>query len=453
VIKLVVFDMDGVLVDAKELHYQALNQALRDHGYTPISREEQASIYEALPTKQKLRIYSERNNLPVELHGVISTTKQQYTLSNTAQLVADPFKIELLRRLRDEGRRVFVASNSIPESVHAMLSQTGLRPYIEVALSNKHVEHCKPSPEIYHHAMSLAGVAPSETLIVEDSPVGRMAAIHSGAHLCAVADPSEVTYARIQGQIDVLEGRHVQAVNMQVLVPMAGAGSRFAAAGYTFPKPLIEVNGKPMIQTVVDNLAAPGRHIFIVQAQHYHQYALEQTLQRISPDCRIIQVDRLTDGAACTALLAKPAINNDCPLLIANSDQFMDWDAAAFYQRVTHSQVDGAILTFRSTHPKWSYVRLDENGYVTELAEKRPISNIATVGVYYWAKGSDFVKYAEQMIRANRRVNNEFYVAPVYNEAIADGKKIVTYDVPRMWGLGTPEDLTMFLEHTRTIIA
>ena len=111
------------------------------------------------------------------------------------------------------------------------------------------------------------------------------------------------------------------------------------------------------------------------------------------------------------------------------------------------NKFDGGILTFKSTHPKWSYAKLGDNGFVTEVAEKKPISNIATVGVYYWSKGSNYVKYTEQMIEKNIRTNNEFYVCPVYNEAIGDGKNIKVFDVPKMWGLGTPEDLNNFISN------
>jgi dTDP-glucose pyrophosphorylase len=113
--------------------------------------------------------------------------------------------------------------------------------------------------------------------------------------------------------------------------------------------------------------------------------------------------------------------------------------------------VDGGILTFESTHPKWSFAKTDENGFVTEVAEKKPISNLATCGIYYWKKGSDYVKFAEQMIKKNIRVNNEFYVCPVFNEAIADSKKIKTFSVKRMWGIGTPEDLNTFLMNKKEI--
>ena len=185
---------------------------------------------------------------------------------------------------------------------------------------------------------------------------------------------------------------------MNVLIPMAGAGSRFEKAGYTFPKPLIDVQGKPMIQVVVDNINVDARHIFIVQKSHYEKYNLENTLKAIVKNCEIIQVDGVTEGAACTTLLAKELINNDEPLLMANSDQFVEWDSNKFMYSMIGDTIDAGILTFESTHPKWSYAKLNESGFVSEVAEKNPISNLATVGIYYWNKGSDYVKYAEKMI-------------------------------------------------------
>ena len=213
---------------------------------------------------------------------------------------------------------------------------------------------------------------------------------------------------------------------MKVLIPMAGAGSRFQAAGYTFPKPLIEVKGKPMIQLVIENLNIDAQHIFVVQKQHYEDYNLNYLLNLISPNCEIVQVDQMTQGAACTALLAKDLINDDEPLLFANSDQFLEWDSNEFMYSMMADGVDGGILTFTATHPKWSFAKLNTEGYVTEVAEKKPISDIATCGVYFWRRGADFVKYAEQMIDKDIRVNNEFYVCPVFNEAVGDQKKIKT---------------------------
>ena len=230
---------------------------------------------------------------------------------------------------------------------------------------------------------------------------------------------------------------------------MAGAGSRFEKAGYTFPKPLIDVNGKPMIQVVVENLNIDAQHIFIVQKSHYKKYNLQATLNLISPGCEIIQIEGITEGAACTTLLAKNLINNDEPLLIANSDQYVDWDSSEFMYSMVADSIDAGILTFKSTHPKWSYAKLDADGFVSQVAEKKPISNIATVGIYYWKKGADYVKYTEQMINKNIRTNNEFYVCPVFNQAIEDDKKIKIFEIQKMTGLGTPEDLQIFLNRNQ----
>ena len=234
---------------------------------------------------------------------------------------------------------------------------------------------------------------------------------------------------------------------MNVLIPMAGAGSRFEKAGYTFPKPLIDVRGKPMIQWVVDNLNVEAKYIFIVQQSNFEKYNLKETLSNFCPNNEIIQIDGITEGAACTTLLAKQYIDKDEPLIIANSDQFVEWDSDEFIYSCSASDLDANILTFNSTHPKWIFAKLNDLGFVTEVAEKKPISDLATAGIYYWRKGSDYVKYAEQMIDKNIRVNSEFYVCPVFNEAIQDNKKVRTYNIDKMWGLGTPEDLEHFLKN------
>jgi dTDP-glucose pyrophosphorylase len=171
-------------------------------------------------------------------------------------------------------------------------------------------------------------------------------------------------------------------------------------------------------------------------------------LNLITPGCKIVEVDGITEGAACTTLLAKEFIDNDEPLLMANSDQFVEWNSNEFLYKMQESSIDGGIVTFSATHPKWSFAKIDEYGFVTEVAEKKPISDIATAGIYYWTKGSDYVKYAEQMIEKNIRINNEFYVCPIFNEAIYDNKKIKSFTINNMCGLGTPEDLKYFLDHS-----
>jgi dTDP-glucose pyrophosphorylase len=265
-----------------------------------------------------------------------------------------------------------------------------------------------------------------------------------------VTSPEDVTYENIKKYLNNDNMNRTpkwKNENLNVLIPMAGAGSRFEKAGYTFPKPLIDVNGKPMIQTVVENLNIDANYIYVVQKQHRKKYNLDTLLNLITPNCKIVEVDSITEGAACTALLAKEFINNNNPLFFANSDQFVEWDSNEFMYKMQETDSDGGIVTFESTHPKWSFAKVNNDGFVTEVAEKNPISNIATVGYYYWSRGSDFVKYAEQMIDKDIRVNNEFYVCPVFNQAIESNLKIRTFNTQKMWGLGTPEDLNYFLEN------
>jgi len=200
---------------------------------------------------------------------------------------------------------------------------------------------------------------------------------------------------------------------------------------------------------VVENLWVEANFIYVVQKEHREKFNLDTMLELITAgQCTVIEVDGITEGAACTALLAKDFINNDDPLFFANSDQFVEWRPIDFLYKMQEQQADGGIVTFKDTHPKWSFAKVDqETNLVTEVAEKNPISDNATAGYYYWKRGSDFVKYAERMIEKDIRVNNEFYVAPVYNQAIEDGRAIRIFEADKMWGLGTPEDLDYYLTH------
>lgn len=233
---------------------------------------------------------------------------------------------------------------------------------------------------------------------------------------------------------------------INVVIPMAGYGSRFTQEGYTLPKPLVNVFGKPMIQKVVENVKTGDmRFIFIVQRLHVEKYCLDYILNLVSPNCVIIPIDGVTDGAARTVLLSKDLINNNEPMMIVNSDQFLEWNPSELISQLEH--YDAAISVFNDDNPKWSFVKLDDQSCVCQVAEKQVISDIATCGIYLFKRGSDFVSSAEDMISKNVRFNNEFYVSPVFNEMISKGKKISVKFVEKMWGLGTPQDLRDFLEN------
>jgi len=452
--KLVIFDLDGVLLDSRDLHYDALNEALRkvDEKYV-ITREEHLSKYDGLNTTKKLKMLTEDKGLPVQFYDQIWKDKQEATFQFIPRAYFNKDAIFSMGVLKNLGWKIAVASNSIRETVKIALQSCGAMRFVDYFVSNEDVFNTKPFPEMYWQCMTKLKALPKDTIIVEDSHIGREGAMNSGAQLYPVKDAYDLkyqTFIEFCKEFDsASKKKNIPWRNkkMNVLIPMAGAGSRFAQAGYTFPKPLIDVNGKPMIQVVVDNLNVDAHFIFIVQKEHYEKYNLKSVLNLIAPGCEIVQVDGLTEGAACTTLLAKQFIDNDEPLLMANSDQFVEWNSNECLYAFTADSIDGGIVTFESTHPKWSFAKLDSNGFVSEVAEKNPISNIATVGIYYWKHGSDYVKYAEQMISKNIRVNNEFYVCPVFNEAVGDGKKIRVKNIDRMWGLGTPEDLNYYLEN------
>lgn len=443
-IKLILFDLDGVLINAKDIHYNTLNEALGEYA---ISYDDHLNIYDGHKTLKKLEMLTQFKSLPLEMYSDIYRKKQELTHQNIRELKPTPHIIELFIKLKEEGYIIGVCSNSIRQTVLTALAKTELIEYCSVILSNEDVKNSKPHPEIYWRAMSMMNILPEETIIIEDSPVGLLAAERSRAKYIRVANPTEVTIENIIPKINGEPIMHKwKDKNLNVLIPMAGAGSRFSEAGYTFPKPLIQVKDKPMVQVVVDNLKLEANFIFVVQKSHREKFNLDTMLGLIAPNCTIVEVDGITEGAAVTALMAKEFINNDSPLFFANSDQYVDWDPIEFMYKMQERQYHGGIVTFKATHPKWSFAKVNEKGHVTEVAEKNPISDDATAGYYWWKHGSDFVKYAEQMIERDIRVNNEFYVCPVYNQAIEAGLTIGVYEAKEMWGLGTPEDLQYYLE-------
>ena len=451
--KLVIFDLDGVLLDAKEIHYEALNEALADIGnqYT-INRKEHLSVYDGLSTKKKLEMLHKNKGLPTDSFEYVWTRKQDITSNLLKEVQIDNELISLFKGLKLAGFIISVCSNSISDTVKTAILRLGLMEYVDFYLSNEDVFTAKPSPEIFLRAMIQAKSSPKHTIIVEDSYVGRHAAENSGALLFPVSSPQDLKDSDLLRFCQKFINKKTTPMKwankkMNVLIPMAGRGSRFEKAGYTFPKPLIDVNGKAMIQVVIENLNIEANYVFLVLKEHYEKYNLGTFLNNICPNCKIVQIDQVTEGAACTTLLAKEYINNDNPLLIANSDQYVEWESSKFMYSMEADGIDGGILTFKANHPKWSFCKLGEDGFISEVAEKNPISDNASVGIYYWKRGADYVKYAEQMINKNVRVNGEFYICPVYNEAINDSKLFKTFEVSEMWGLGTPEDLQAYLKN------
>jgi NDP-sugar pyrophosphorylase family protein len=238
---------------------------------------------------------------------------------------------------------------------------------------------------------------------------------------------------------------------LNIVMPMAGRGKRFADAGYAVPKPIIAVHGRPMTEVVIANLRPrrPHRFVFLILREHAQQFDFDKRLLSWAPGSEVRYVEKVTEGAACTVLLACDVIDNEAPLMIANCDQWVDVDIDNYLGSMDSASAQGLIMTMWADDPKWSFVRFDAGGKVVEVVEKQVVSNEATVGIYNFRHGSDFVRAADAMIARDLRVNNEFYVAPTYNQLIAEGQKIVVCNVGKedagMYGLGIPADLERFL--------
>lgn len=457
-INAILFDLDGVLVDSRDIHYTALNKALNfiDSSYH-ISIEEHLAKYDGLPTIKKLQLLTQEKGLDPNLYDTIWKHKQDVTVSVLEECIKPNKNLrDLLIQFKNMGYQLYCCSNSIYKTLYVTLVRLNILDLFEKIYSNDMILNPKPHPQIYLKCMTDNGLVPIQTLIVEDSPIGKTAATLSGAHVCPVSNPEQVTLTHIQTYLNIglqkNKAMHIDtrwSSSIQVVIPMAGLGSRFSMVGYEHPKPLIQINGKPMIQWVVDNLNLSGaRYLFIVRKEHLdnEKWKLQEMLEKYVPGCTIIVTDCTTDGPACSVLLAEHELDPNIPLLIANSDQFLEWDANAFLYE--SKNVDGCISIFEQTDPndkKWSYVKLNDSGIVTDVREKEPISTNASTGIYYWTKAGDFIKYTKQMIAKNIRVNNEFYVCPVYNEAIDDGKIIKVSKCKKMWGLGVPADLDHFI--------
>jgi HAD superfamily hydrolase (TIGR01509 family) len=475
-IKAVVFDLDGVLVNSRMLHFETFRDAL--HSVKPdifMTWAEHEKDFDGLSTKLKIKKAIEKGILTESDAVPLFEKKQALTIQRIAEFIKPRESLKLLlQNLKDQGIHLACASNSIRNTLDESLRLLNITQFFDKTYANEDVAEAKPSPEIYMKAMSELNVEPSCTLIVEDSHPGRKAAYDSGAHVLEVEDAEDVTqelFNQTLNQIK-LEGkvlsRHVSPIATQpwspdsqrkinIVIPMAGEGSRFKVAGYTEPKPFIPVGGKPMIRWVIENMLPkeiPNEELhvafhLIVRKAHLDTHKIASLFTDLSSNVSFTEhvTDGLTEGAACSVLLASDKIDNKDPLIIVNSDQFLEWKSDSFYKCLLNPAYDGNILTFYQpdeNDKKWSYAKITDDNLVTQVAEKVWISPYATVGLYGWKRGSDFVKYAKQMISKNIRVNNEFYVCPVYNEAIEDGEKIRVTLCSGMWGLGVPEDLEKF---------
>ncbi len=442
------FDLDGVLVDFRDLHKKAFIQAWNSLYPSYLIHEElHERELEARSTKQKIAILMNRFSSLSVSEKDVSLLKQTLTSSLLEKEPVYDHVKQTLQWLKEQNIPFACCSNSILSTIQTSLNKLAPLSNFAFLLSNEDVSLPKPSPEIYQLAIQRSGASPEEILVFEDSVVGKKAARDAGLHVIDIIDALDITPRFIE--YTLYHRMRPLLPQFNIVIPMAGLGSRFSTVGYNIPKPFLPIFGKPMYETVLHNLIPPELfphtqiHL-IVRKEHlplFHNHSYS--------NLHLHGIPSLTEGPACTVLTLKDLINNDTPLMIANSDQYLEWNAMDFYYCLSHPDWDGVISTFHQPNPedkRWSYVNMNNQGEVTEVAEKQVISQWATTGIYGWKRGSDFVEGAEKMIHRNERVNNEFYVCPVYDQTIhsTPPRRIRTLHCKKMWGLGVPDDYELF---------
>lgn len=436
--KLAIFDLDGVLCDLKDVHFDALNAALVQCGQSPISRDDHLTRFDGLPTKSKLALLG--------IHGDLANKIDQIKQSETLKAIRlhikpDPKLAMILHDCIAFSYLLAVISNARRETVGLCLELLSVEYLFSWVYTPDSVHASpKPSPEMHIALMKKANACPHTTVVFEDSPAGLRAAHESGAlvaQVCGKLNRRDVADA-IGRQRELYR---YQWPDLNVVIPAAGHGRRFKDAGYDVPKPFIDVVGRHMIDRVAENLGLAGECLAIVpECGRFYNTSL-----------RHIYIDRFTNGTTETCLEVEDIINGDRPLLIANSDQIIEWDHLAFHYFCQHTYLDAVVTTFDCPEksPKWSYVELSPDGLVARIAEKDPISTTACCGVWFFKHGSEFVKYAKRLIAKNVRVNGEYYLSLVVGLMIADGKKVGTFKVNKFHSLGTPEDLQAYLSYRK----
>ena len=450
--KLLIFDMDGVLIDCKYIHAKAFISSwnISNPSYQ-IDEIFHHTYLDGRNTYSKIDYLQTYFNILVDRIAIFNTKQAQtitaLELFNYSNIISNIFE-----QLQKDGYILACASNSIRKTVDLILNKLNITKYFNLILSNEDVVKPKPAPEIYLKVMNILQSAPENTYIFEDSDIGLAAANASGANVIHIHESKDLNIPFITKSIQY-KMRYTPWIEnpdwkLRIVIPMAGEGSRFKQAGYKISKPLIPIQDKPMIVWVLDNLRS--KYPEVQERIEYHLIVRAEAITELKDLSGVVlhPIPSLTDGAACTVLTVREELMKDNnPLLIVNSDQYLQWEFDEFLETCINPGYDGCISTFYnpdSNDTKWSFAQVDKNGLVIKVAEKEYIGPNATTGIYYWQDGSKFVQYADEMIEKNERVKNEFYVCPVYNYLMRDGGKIRVSDCKKMWGLGIPEDLEKF---------
>jgi beta-phosphoglucomutase-like phosphatase (HAD superfamily) len=448
-ISTLIFDLDGVLADLCNFHRDTFIKSYNQLCNIKINETFHNKHLEGLSTRTKIKKLKELYPDTLIDEDKIFNLKQSITFEELEKAVfTDRTKIALTWA-KENGFKIGILTNSIRHTLDIVIRKLDIANLLDYHMSNEDVPEPKPSSEGYKLLMKNMNIDPKNVIIFEDSVPGLKAAYGSGANVIKIVNSLDLTPSFLSECIK--NNTRPTATKLRIVIPMAGLGSRFQKDGYIIQKPFLPMlNGNQMWEEVVENLMPKNPELRRNTEVHLIVRKEQLPFFKTKPNLYVHYVPILTEGAACTVLTLKNIINDDVPLMIGNSDQYLEWDSDEFYSASFHPDYDGGISTFYHPCPddlKWSYASIGINGIVDNVAEKKYIGPNATTGLYSWKKGSDYVKYAEQMILYNDRVNNEFYVCPVYNYAIKDNKKIRIINCDKFWGIGVPNDYMYFIDN------
>ena len=457
-IRLVVFDLDGVLVESRDLHYEALNQALEEEAGKQyvINREEHLSVYDGLSTNQKLRMLEVAKGLPRDLHAKVWARKQALTNTLVKKiLLPSDHILETVSALKEMGLPVCVASNCIRSSVRTILTHIGLIPHVDVFLSNEDVENPKPAPDIYLRACNIFGVHPSNALVVEDSVKGFEAASRAGCHLLRVSNPGGVTKSALKLRIQELE---TDTEEILVILPLAGPYPEIWHGNETAEMPLYlaDVAGMSALEVIGQSLRSRRfsvRYIFVVKDSVASAFNIDALCARAVDYARLEVVKIKSDSLSSVHTILKipnEDIPDNMPLLIADGHHVPVWLDGQCLDDLLGSPSDGAVTVMQSIDPRFSYVRLntttnrkmqDSNAVIEVTMEGRPTSNLACSGLYFFKQARHFKDAAKIAIKCNRRWLGRFYTAQLFNEMVKCGLMIQAIHLKHCWSLRTVDEI------------
>ena len=432
------FDLDGVLVDSFDIQYQSTIDAINNYIKIDITAKIDKILKSTITTKKKLDYLVKQNIISNAQLLDIYNEKKKIADNIFNNLIIDDEKVKLFSFLKKKKCKIAVVTNGNKNSAKIILKSLGLYNFLDLLISNEDVVNPKPHSEPYIKAISHFGGDLKNFIIFEDSETGLTSAYGTGCKVYKVENTNDINLSLI---------KQMNNLNRNILIPAAGLGSRFQKRGFKLQKPLIELENKTLIEHAVSSLDIEGNYIFVIRKlDNNSNIELITVLRNIQPECKIIEIDYVTEGSASTCYLAKESIDNDDELIISNCDQILKWDSKKFLEY--SSNYDCSVLTYKSNEDKNSFIKIDENNKGIEIREKEVISDNALVGVHYFKKGSDFIKSYEHIFNNNIKFKNEYYVSTVCNHLINEGKEVVNYSFQQnelYYSTGTPEDYFKYM--------